>query len=249
MREVADIQYTKGASMIRNENGFVTAYVFIDTEESDLEGFVENLEKIIDNHVTIPPGISLEWSGQYENILRARERMKWVVPITLALILFLLFANTKSWKKAWIVFTAVPFSLIGAIWILYLLDYQMSVAVWVGMIALLGLDAETGVFMLMYIDLAVNRAKKAGKLITREDFKTAIWEGSVQRIRPKLMTVLCGIFGLLPILWSDGSGSDMMKRIAAPMVGGLVTSFALELLVYPPLVLLFLDPTKEKNLQ
>lgn len=242
LREIAKIRYNEGASMIRNENGFLTAYVFIDTDMNDLEGFVGHLSKIIDNHITIPTGVSLEWSGQYENILRARERMKWVIPITLVLILFLLFANTKSWKKTWIVFTAVPFSLIGAFWLLYLLDYQMSVAVWVGMIALLGLDAETGVFMLMYIDLAVEKARKQGRLTDRVAFQNAILEGSVKRIRPKMMTVLCGIVGLLPILWSDGPGSDLMKRIAAPMVGGLVTSFLLELLIYPPLVLLFLNP-------
>ncbi|MCC5814079.1 MAG: efflux RND transporter permease subunit, partial [Leptospira sp.] len=245
LREVSEIRYNSGASMIRNENGFLTAYVFIDTDESDLEGFVNHLDKILDNHLTIPNGISLDWSGQYENILRARDRMKWVIPITLTLILFLLFANLKSWKKTWIVFTAVPFSLIGAIWLLYILDYQMSVAVWVGMIALLGLDAETGVFMMLYINLSIDRWNRAGKIKSREDFREAIWEGSVQRIRPKLMTVMCGIFGLLPILWSDGSGSDMMKRIAAPMVGGLVTSFILELLVYPPLVLLFLESDQE----
>jgi Cu(I)/Ag(I) efflux system membrane protein CusA/SilA len=245
LREVAEIRYTTGASMIRNENGFLTAYVFIDTDKSDLEGFVSKLENVLDNHIKIPPGISLEWSGQYENILRARERLTWVIPITLSFILFLLFANTGSWKKTWIVFTAVPFSLIGAFWILYFLDYQMSVAVWVGMIALLGLDAETGMFMLLYIDLAVQKAKKTGIPLNTEEFKTAIHEGSVQRIRPKLMTVLCGIFGLLPILWSDGPGSDMMQRIAAPMVGGLITSFLLELAIYPPLVLLFLDPNRE----
>lgn len=245
LREVAEIRYSSGASMIRNENGFLTSYVFIDTDVSDLEGFVNHLEKILDNHISIPSGISLEWSGQYENIISSRNRMKWIIPITLALILFLLFSNLKSWKKTWIVFTAVPFSLIGAIWLLYILDYQMSVAVWVGMIALLGLDAETGVFMMLYINLSIDKWNKSGRIRNREDFKEAIWEGSVKRIRPKLMTVLCGILGLIPILWSDGAGSDMMKRIAAPMVGGLITSFILELLVYPPLALIYLESEQE----
>lgn len=242
LREIAKIQYSDGASMIRNENGFLTAYIFIDTDESDLEGFVQHLTELIDNHVTIPQGISLEWSGQYENIIRAKERMKWVVPVTLAIILFLLFANTRSWKKTWIIFSAVPFSLIGAFWLVWILDYQMSVAVWVGMIALLGLDAETGVFMLLYIDLSIEKSKKEGRLVDIASFREAIYEGSVKRIRPKLMTVLSGIIGLLPILWTDGSGSDIMKRIAAPMVGGLVTSFFLELVIYPALVYQFLNP-------
>ncbi len=240
LHEIAEIHFSSGASMIRNENGFLTVYVYIDTEESDLEGLISRWDEIIVRKISLPKGVHLEWSGQYEHILRTREKLRSILPVTLALIVFLLFANLKSWQKAWIVLMAIPFSMIGAFWLLYLLGYQMSIAVWVGMIALLGLDAETGVFMLMYIQLSLDSYRKQGKLSDLDSFKKAILEGSVHRIRPKLMTVLCGILGLLPILWSEESGSDLMKRIAVPMVGGLATSFLLELLVYPPLALLFL---------
>jgi Cu(I)/Ag(I) efflux system membrane protein CusA/SilA len=170
------------------------------------------------------------WSGQYENMLRVRERLKIVVPITLFLIIVLLYLNTKSAVKTAIVMLAVPFSLIGAVWLLYFLGYNISIAVWVGMIALMGLDAETGVFMLLFLD-----AVRAGKMKTREDLREAIIHGAVKRIRPKMMTVTAAFMGLMPIMWSLGSGADMMKRVVAPMVGGLATSFILELLVYPPI--------------
>ncbi|WP_411821517.1 efflux RND transporter permease subunit [Leptospira sp. 'Mane'] len=229
---IADVKYSTGPSMIRDENGFLTGYVYIDTSESDIEGFVENL-KLVVGQVPLPKSIHLEWSGQYENILRVRERMKLVLPITLILIFFLLYLNTKSYAKTLIILLAVPFSLVGAVWILWILNYQISIATWVGFIALLGLDAETGVFMLLYLDLAYESAKKEGKMIGLSQLKEAVHHGAVKRIRPKMMTVLSAFFGLIPILWATGSGSDMMKRIAAPMVGGLATSFLLELIVYP----------------
>ena len=166
---------------------------------------------------------------------RDTERLKLVVPFTLFLILFLLYANTKSLAKTLIVVLAVPFSVIGAVWLLWALDYNVSIAVWVGMIALMGLDAETGVFMLLFLDLAYYDAVRAGKMRTKEDLREAIIHGAVKRIRPKLMTVAAAFAGLMPIMWSLGTGADMMKRVAAPMVGGLVTSFILELLVYPPI--------------
>jgi Cu(I)/Ag(I) efflux system membrane protein CusA/SilA len=175
------------------------------------------------------------WSGQYENLARVRERLKVVIPLTLALIALLLYLNTKSGVKTAIVLMAVPFSLIGAVWLLYALGYNMSIAVWVGMIALMGLDAETGVFMLLFLDLAYDERVRAGRMHTQDDLEEAIVHGAVKRVRPKMMTVVAAFMGLLPIMWAIGAGADVMKRIAAPMVGGLCTSFALELLVYPVL--------------
>jgi Cu(I)/Ag(I) efflux system membrane protein CusA/SilA len=242
---LATLDYNIGPTMIRDENGFLTGYVYVDTTESDLLGFVDRMKTIVDTEVQLPKSVFLEWSGQYENIIRVRNRMMIVVPITLVLIFFLLYINTKSVVKTAIVLTAVPFSMIGAFWFLYLLDYQISVAVWVGIIALLGLDAETGVFMLMYLDLSYEKERSKNHKMNVLDLKLAIVDGAVHRIRPKMMTVLSGFIGLLPIMWATGSGSDLMKRIAAPMVGGLVTSFALELVVYPAIYFLW----KQKELE
>src|SRR5262249_33883227 len=176
-----------------------------------------------------------------------RERLKLVLPITVLLIFFLLYMNTKSLARTAIVILAVPFSLVGAVWLLYLLGYNMSIAVWVGMIALMGLDAETGVFMLLFLDLAYAEAKAAGRLASAADLREAIVHGAVKRIRPKMMTVAAAFVGLMPIMWSVGTGADLMKRVAAPMVGGLLTSFLLELLVYPPLYLLWRWHTEVKH--
>src|SRR3989338_2673638 len=166
---------------------------------------------------------------------RVRKRLAVVVPATFFLIALLLYMNTKSWVKTGIVLLAVPFSLIGAVWFLYLLGYNISIASWVGMIALMGLDAETGVFMLMYLDLSYQEAAKAGRLRNKAELEEAIVHGAVKIIRPKMMTVMAAMLGLLPIMWSMGTGADMMKRIAAPMIGGLLTSFIMELLIYPPI--------------
>jgi Cu(I)/Ag(I) efflux system membrane protein CusA/SilA len=185
------------------------------------------------DHVSLPTGQSLQWSGQYENMVRVRERLKIVVPVTLALIFVLLYANTRSPFKAMVVMLAVPFSAVGAVWLFHLLHYNVSIAAWVGMIALLGLDAETGVFMLLFLDLSWDEAKREGRLNSLADMDEAIVHGAVKRARPKMMTVCAAFMGLLPILWSTSAGADVMKRIAAPMIGGLVTSFLLELLVYP----------------
>ena len=163
-----------------------------------------------------------------------RERLKLVVPLTLLLILLLLYMNTRSLTKTFIVVLAVPFSAIGAVWFLYLLGYNMSIAVWVGLIALLGIDAETGVFMLLYLDLAYEQARREGRLRNLADLQEAILQGAVKRLRPKFMTVAAAFLGLLPIMWATGAGSDVMKRIAAPIIGGILTSFLLELVVYPP---------------
>lgn len=237
--EIADLEYKTGPAMIRDENGFLTGYVYLDTGESDIGGFVESAKSKVSESVNLTQGYTLVWTGQYENIIRVRERMKFVIPITLFIIFFLIYMNTKSYTKTFIVMCAVPFSLIGAFAILFLLDYQMSIAVWVGMIALMGLDAETGVFMLLYLDLSYEDAKKKGLLKNDLELREAILHGAVKRVRPKIMTVLCAMMGLLPIMWSTATGSDVMKRIAAPMVGGLVSSFALELLVYPAIYYLW----------
>ncbi len=239
LAELADINLLSGPSMIRNENGMLSGYVYVDLAGRDVGGYVEEAKRIVRDKLKLTPGYALVWSGQYENMLRVRERLKVVVPITIFLIFVLLYMNTKSAVKAGIVMLAVPFSVIGAVWYLWLLEYNVSIAVWVGMIALMGLDAETGVFMLLFLDLAYYDAVKKGKMSTLEDLKEAIIHGAVKRIRPKMMTVCAAMMGLLPIMWSMGTGADMMKRVAAPMIGGLVTSFILELLVYPPVYLIW----------
>ena len=235
IEEIADVQLVQGPSMIRDENGLLAAYVFVDfdTAKVDIGGYVTEAKKAIASSLTTPAGTSVSWSGQYENMLRVRERLKLILPLTLILIFALLYLNTKSAFKAGLVMLAVPFSAIGAVWLLYLLGFNVSIAVWVGMIALMGLDAETGVFMLVFLDLSHDAAKAEGRLRTTGDLIEAIVHGAVKRVRPKAMTVCAAFMGLLPILWSTGTGADVMKRIAAPMVGGLVTSFVLELLVYP----------------
>lgn len=237
--ELADIQLMYGPSMIRNENGMLAGYVYVDIENVDVGNYVKEAKEEISKKLKLPQGYTISFSGQYENMLRVRERLKIILPITFVLIVIILYLNTRSVIKSFIVLLAVPFSLVGAILLLYLLDYNISIAVWVGMIALMGLDAETGVFMLVFLDLAYEDAKKNGKLNTLEDLKVAIINGAVKRIRPKIMTVLTSMIGLMPIMWSTGTGADMMKRIAAPMVGGLVTSFLMELIVYPAIYLLW----------
>lgn len=233
VRQLADIRIASGPGMVRNENGLLASYVYADVAASDLGGWVEQAQRAVLEKVRLPAGYSLAWSGQYEAIERVREKLKIVLPLTLFLIVLLLYANTGSLTKTAIVLLAVPFSAIGAIWLLYLLGYNMSVAVWVGLIALLGVDAGTGVFMLLYLDLAYAEARKRGAMRTLADLQQAIWQGAVRRIRPKFMTMTTMLVGLLPIMWSMGTGADVMKRIAAPMVGGILTSFVLELVVYP----------------
>jgi Cu(I)/Ag(I) efflux system membrane protein CusA/SilA len=235
LAQLADIRMVSGPSMIRDENGMLAGYVYVDLAGRDVGGYVEEAKRIVAQKVAIPTGYAVQWSGQYENMMRVRERLKVVVPITVFLIFVLLYMNTKSPVKATIVMTAVPFSAIGAVWLLYLLGYNISIAVWVGMIALMGLDAETGVFMLLFLDLAYYEAVRAGRMRTLEDLRAAIVHGAVKRIRPKMMTVTAAFTGLMPIMWSLGTGADMMKRVVAPMIGGLFTSFILELLVYPPI--------------
>ncbi|MBK9796687.1 MAG: efflux RND transporter permease subunit [Holophagaceae bacterium] len=240
MEEIAELKWTTGPAMIRDENGLMNGYVLLDFDTSltDVGTYVQHAKAAV-SELKLPPGYSLTWSGQYENMIRVKERLKLILPITLVLIFGLLYANTKSTIKAGIVMLAVPFSAIGAFWLLWGLDYNMSIAVWVGLIALMGLDAETGVFMLLFLDLSHDEAQRKGLLRTDGDLIEAIIHGAVKRVRPKAMTVAAAFMGLLPIMWSTGSGADLMKRIAAPMVGGLATSFLLELLVYPAIYYLW----------
>jgi len=233
LAQVADLELTQGPSMLRDENGFLASYVYVDVAGRDVGGYVEEAKGLVRSSLRLPEGYVLQWSGQYENMIRVRERLKIVVPVTLVLIFILLLANTRSAVKAGIVMAAVPFSAVGAIWLFHLLDYNVSIAAWVGMIALLGLDAETAVFMLLFLDLSYDRARAEGRLRNEGELDEAIVHGAVKRVRPKLMTVAASFLGLLPIMWSVSAGADVMKRIAAPMIGGLATSFLLELLVYP----------------
>jgi Cu(I)/Ag(I) efflux system membrane protein CusA/SilA len=233
LNQLADIEVVSEPSMIRNEDGLLTGYVYIDLADRDPGSYVAEAKEILKDAIDLPVGYALAWTGQYEAMQRVKDRLFLIVPLTLFLIILLLYMNTRSFTKTMIVFLAVPFSAIGAVWLLYLLGYNMSVAVWVGLLALLGVDAETGVFMLLYLDLAYEKAKSEGRLRTLSELQDAILEGAVMRLRPKLMTVATTFIGFFPIMWSTGTGADVMKRIAAPMIGGIFTSFALELLVYP----------------
>ncbi|MEW5702611.1 MAG: CusA/CzcA family heavy metal efflux RND transporter [Candidatus Zixiibacteriota bacterium] len=237
--ELADIELVNGPAMIRDENGMLAGYVYVDIAGRDIGGYVADAKRAVADHLKLPTGYSLVWSGQYENMQRVRERLNIVLPITILLIFLLLYANTRSTTKVLIVMLAVPFSLVGAVWFLYVLNYNVSIAVWVGMIALAGLDAETGIFMLLFLDLSHDEYRRSGRLRTLADLHEAIIHGAVKRIRPKMMTVMAAAMGLMPIMWSAGTGADMMKRVAAPMVGGLFTSFLMELLVYPAIYLLW----------
>ena len=248
LSELATIRTLNGPAMIRNENGLRTGYVFVDAAGLASGDYVEQARLQLGKRLHLPPGYSLVWSGQYESAQRVRHRLMVVVPVTLALILFLLYCNTRSAMKTLIVALAVPFSAVGAIWMVYALGYSMSIAVWVGVIALLGIDAETGVFMLLYLDLAYEKAKHEHARFTKQHLYEAIVEGAAKRLRPKFMTFACMTIGLIPILWSTGTGSEIMKRIAAPMVGGICTSFILELLVYPAIYAVWRERSLKQEL-
>ncbi|MEO6260330.1 MAG: CusA/CzcA family heavy metal efflux RND transporter [Thermoanaerobaculia bacterium] len=233
--QLATIKLMQGPAMIRDENGKLSGYVYVDvdTTQRDIGSYVEEAKRAVAGELQIPSGYTLQWSGQYEAMERVKQKMLVVVPITLFIVFFLIYLNTKSMAKTLIVLLAVPFSAVGAIWLLWALGYNMSIAVWVGLIALLGLDAETGIFMLLYLDLAYEAMKASGQMRNREDLREAIYHGAVKRVRPKVMTVAVASMGLVPIMWSTGAGSDVMQRVAAPMIGGLFTSFLMELMVYP----------------
>ena len=231
--QLAEIRLTSGPAMIRDEDGQLAGYIFVDMAGRDIGSYVDEAKRKVAEQVQVPIGYTLAWSGQYEFIQRAKERLIYVVPLTLLIIFVLLYLSLQSVTKCGIVLLAIPFSMIGAIWFVYLLGYNMSVAVWVGIIALAGVDAETGVIMLLYLDQAFEKWRKEGRMRTIAELREAITEGAVRRIRPKMMTVMAILVGLLPIMWSQGAGADVMKRIAAPMIGGVISSFLLELMVYP----------------
>ncbi len=236
--ELADIRIVEGPTSIKSEEGLLTAYVYVDFAGRDVGGYVDEAKKSVAS-LKIPDGYRLQWSGEYEYLVTTHERLKLVIPLTFLLIFVLIYFNTKSVVKTGIVLLAVPFSLVGSFWFLYFLGYNMSIAVWVGLIALAGLDAETGVVMLLYLELAHEQWKKEGRLRGIADLKDAIMHGAVKRIRPKVMTVSVILAGLIPIMFSHGTGADIMKRIAAPMVGGVVTSLILELIIYPTIYLIW----------
>ncbi len=235
LKQLGTITVKKGPPVIKSEDSRPNAWVYIDIEGSDVGSYVEQAQKIINEKITLPPGYSLIWSGQYEYMERAAKKLAIVIPVTLLLVILLLYFNTKSFVKTGIILLALPFSMVGAIWYLYFAGFHMSVAVWVGIIALLGVSAETGVVMLLYLDIAYENWLKQGKMKNLHDLREAIFDGAVKRIRPKMMTVLVLFFGLLPILIGSGAGSDVMKRIAAPMAGGIFTSLIMELTIFPAL--------------
>src|SRR5438477_6754389 len=232
---LADITYKTGPPSVRSENGKLVGFVFVDITTSDIAGYVRKASQLLNQRIQYPPGYYVEWAGQFQYLQAAKERLKVVVPFTLLIIFVLLYISTRSVTRTLIVLLTVPFSLVGAFWLLYLLGYNMSVAVWVGLIALAGVGAETGVVMLLYLDHAWDKFKAEQRMNTVKDLHDAVMEGAVQRIRPKIMTVCAILFGLLPIMWSPTlqAGADVMKRIATPMIGGVVTSAILELLIYP----------------
>ena len=246
--ELADIKLSSGPSMLRDENGMLNGYVYVDVAGRDVGSYVEEAKKLVRDRVTLPAGYTLVWSGQYEAMQRVRERLTIILPLTLFLIMLLLYMNTRSFTETMLIVLAVPFSAVGAVWLLYFLGYNMSIGVWVGLIALLGVDAETAIFMLLYLNIAYEGAKKEGRMKSLADLQDAIHSGAVKRIRPKFMTVAVMFMGLVPIMWSAGAGADVMRRIAAPMIGGIFTSFILELVVYPAIYEVWKWNTEVKKL-
>jgi copper/silver efflux system protein len=243
--QLADIQVTRGPGMVQSEGGRLTAAVTLHISGSDFGGYVAQAKKVIADKVKIPTGYTLQWSGQFEYMESVKAKLFYVIPLTLVIIIVLIYLNTGSWLKTSIVLLAVPFSLVGTVWLLYLLGYHLSTAVWVGVIALAGLDAETGIVMLLYLDLAYNKWRAEKRINSLRDIEDSVMEGAVKRIRPKIMTVSVILAGLVPIMFSTGTGADVMKRIAAPMVGGVITSTILELIIYPAIYVIW----KERELK
>jgi Cu(I)/Ag(I) efflux system membrane protein CusA/SilA len=231
--QLAQIKINPGPPMIKSENSRRTAWVYVDVSGRDIGSFIADAQKAMSQKLSLPAGYTLVWSGQFEQIQEANARLKWAIPLTLIVIVMLLYAATRSWFRVTVVLLAVPFSLVGAVWLLWLLGYHLSLAVWVGMIALAGLDAETGLVMLLYLDNSFERFKAEGRMRNQDDLWQAVHDGAVKRIRPKTMTVAAAFIGLVPLLWASGTGADVMRRLAAPMLGGLFTSFLMELLIYP----------------
>jgi Cu(I)/Ag(I) efflux system membrane protein CusA/SilA len=238
MGQLATIKVVNAAMAIKSEAAVPNAWIYVDVKGIDIGTYVQAAmravnQAIADGTITLPEGYSIFWSGQYEYMLRAKERLLLVVPLTLLIVALLIYLSTRSFVKTGIVLLAVPFSVVGAFWLIYLLDYNMSVAVWIGLIALAGLDAETGMVMLLYLDIAYEKWHKEGRMRNGADLRDAIYHGAVKRLRPKVMTVATTFIALVPIMWSTGTGADVMKRIAVPMIGGVATSLLMELFVYP----------------
>jgi copper/silver efflux system protein len=235
--EVATIALARGPSSIRTENGQLAVYIYVDVRDRDIGGYVADAQQAVRNSVQFAPGSYVIWSGQYEYIERATARLKIVVPFTLLIIFLLLFLNFRNVSDTLIVMLSLPFALVGGFWLLWWLGFNLSVAVVVGFIALAGVAAETGVVMLMYLNHSLEairaRRQAEGREISQEDLREAIMEGAVERVRPKMMTVVAIMGGLLPIMWSSGTGSEIMQRIAVPMIGGMVSSTLLTLIVIP----------------
>jgi Cu(I)/Ag(I) efflux system membrane protein CusA/SilA len=231
--QVATVSVVRGPMAVKTDNAFPVTTVYVDITGTDLGGYVRNAQQVVARELALPPGYTLAWSGQFEFMERVRAKLAIVVPVTLGIIFLLLYFNFRSAPPALIVMLTLPFALVGGVWSIWALGYNTSVAVWVGFIALAGVAAETGVVMLIYLDEALERRRASGLLRRPEDVAAAVEEGAVERLRPKIMTVAAIMAGLAPILWGKGTGADVMKRIAAPMVGGMVTSTALTLAVIP----------------
>jgi Cu(I)/Ag(I) efflux system membrane protein CusA/SilA len=235
--EVASVKLTRGPTTIRTENGQLATYIYVDIRDRDLGGYVADAQRAVAASVKFPAGTYVVWSGQYEYLERAEARLKVVVPVTLLIIFLLLYLNFRALTETLIVMLSVPFALVGGLWLLWWLGFNLSVAVAVGFIALAGVAAETGVVMLIYLDHALNELKadraSKGLPFTRDDLRAAIMSGAVERVRPKMMTVVAIMAGLLPIMWSTGAGSEVMQRIAVPMIGGMISSTLLTLIVIP----------------
>jgi Cu(I)/Ag(I) efflux system membrane protein CusA/SilA len=242
LADVARVEVADGPAMIRSENARPSGWVFVDIRGRDLGGYVADAKQRVAAQLELPAGYSLGWSGQYEYLQRAADRLKVVVPLTLAIIVLLLYLNFRDMRDVLLILGALPFALVGGVWLLYLLDYELSIAAAVGFIALAGVAAETGVVMVMYLRQAWQarraEAQADGVAATRDDLRDAIVHGALLRLRPKLMTVITIIVGLLPIMWGSGTGSEVMRRIAAPMVGGMASALVLTLLIIPSLYLI-----------
>jgi Cu(I)/Ag(I) efflux system membrane protein CusA/SilA len=235
--ELAEITITKGPSVIKSDEGTLVSYVYIDYSGKDIGGYIEKGRKKLAS-LKIPEGYRIEWSGEYEHLVKTEERMKIVIPLAALIIFVLIYFSTNSVSKTFFVLLSVPFSLVGSFWLLFLLNYNMSTASWVGIIALAGISVETGIVMFLFLELAYQKWKEEGRLKTEEDLKDAILHGAVKRLRPKVMTVATNL-GLIPILFSRGTGADIMQRIAAPVIGGLLTSLILVLIIFPVLYMIW----------
>jgi Cu(I)/Ag(I) efflux system membrane protein CusA/SilA len=233
LAQLADIRITTGPPVIRDENGSLTGWVFVYVRGRDLGSYVADAQKAVAEQVTFPSGYYADWTGQYEYMQRMRQRLMLVVPLTLLIIVVMLYLNFRSIAQTAIVMLSLPFAVTGSLWALYLLDYNFSAAVWVGIIALAGVAAATGVVMIVYLDEAFHRYKSEGRMNNMEDLFASITDGAVQRVRPKVMTVMCILMGLMPLMWAHGSGAEVMRRIAAPMIGGVITSTILTLEIVP----------------